>query len=815
MSIRACVRAEALALVLAAASPLAHAADPLGLELATTLGAPRAAADPVPHAADDPLRLKLANTLGTPRPAYEAMIVEVSVNRQKRGEFTLYRREEDLYVKAAELAALGLAGRAADAALVRIEGEDFVALRALSAQRVALDEARLALEIEFPPPALAKSTYDLGLRRQNPPAPSAPGAFLNYRLSASDGSGAEVSKQGLAHELAVRSGEALLRHEAAVVAVEGASTQYIRYATQVVVDQPARQLRFVAGDHTAASGELGSTVSLGGLNLQKFYAMTPHFIRQPLAGYAGAASTPSQVEVRMGGIPVFREQVPAGPFELKNLQQFAGARDVEVVVRDALGREQFIGFPFYFADQALRQGLHEYSYSAGVLREDLGVYSNHYSGAAATALHRYGLNDHVTIGGRGEAASGLWNFGPTVLYRNDYLGVFSAGLSASERDGRGGYALSLGQVYQRAPFGLYWNARRFSDDYATLQDLTAPASIQAENAVGGSFTRPGFGSLYLDRTITRRRASAFNHDSVSTRLGYTYDVRGLGALFVSLARVEEARPDTQAFVGVLVMFDRTKSLHLSAQRHSASGDTTLGAQFGEAVPSGEGFGYRFGYDGLANAETQDYHGFAQYNARAASFTAEGAAARNSGEGASRYELAVAGALTWADQRFGLTRHIDDSFVAVQLATPLEGVRVFSNNQEIGRTDREGRLLVPNVGSFYETQIAIDEADVPLDYAITTAKRVVALPYRSGSLVSFDVRRLRAIEGTLSVKGKPAEHALVRIGGQEIMTGREGRYYIEDLAPGWHEGVVGGCRFFLNVPDSQEPVAVLPRVSACE
>lgn len=745
----------------------------------------------------------------------EAMIVDVSVNRQKRGEFTVYRNGGEFYVKAAELGALGLVARAGARHTVRIDGEDFVALRAFAPQRLALDESRLALEIDLPPPALQKSTYDLSLNRPYPPgAPQGPGAFLNYRLSASDGTGAEPRKLGFANELALRVGGVLGRNEAAVIDTEG-STRHIRYATQLVYDRPSDQLRVVAGDHTAASGELGSTLSLGGLSLSKFYGMTPRFIRQPLAGYAGAASTPTQVEVRMGGIPVFREQVPAGPFELKNLQQFAGARDVEIVMRDALGREQTIAFPYYFSDHALRAGLHEYSYSLGALREDLGVHSNHYGSGAATALHRYGLNDRVTVGVRGEAAPGLWNLGPTALYRSDRLGVFSASLSASEHDSRDGHAWSLGQVYQRTPFGLYWNTRRTSEDYAVVQDLVAPAGVNAENAIGGSLAVPRFGSLHLDRTVTRRASQ----DSAATRLGYTYDLGRRGALFVTLARVQEARRDTQAFIGLLLNVDRTKSAHLSARHSRASGDTMMGAQFSQAVPAGEGLGYRFGYDGIANAEASDFHGFAQYNARAASLTLEGAAARTSvngaGDSASRYEVALAGAAAWAGGRFGLTRQIEDSFVAVQLAAPLEGVRVYSNNQEVGRTDREGRLIVPNVGSFNETQIAIDEADVPLDHAIGALRRVVVPAYRSGSLLTFDVRRVRAVEGRLFLKRRPAEHALVRVGGQEVMTGRDGRYYIEDLPPGRHEANLGDCRFFIDVPQSDEPVAALADVMACE
>jgi outer membrane usher protein len=769
--------------------------------------------------ADEPLRLKLATTLSLPRrAAYEALIADVNVNGQKRGEFTVHRDESGgWYVRLADLAALGLADRAVAPRTVLVEGEALVPLAPLGAESVAFDEARLALDVRFPAPALRKSTYDLALGRPNPARePERPGAFVNYRLAASDGNGAEPLKLGLANELALRVNGILVRNEAAIVRSEG-STRGLRYATQIIYDVPAEQQRWMLGDHAAASGELGSTLPVGGLSLAKLYQLTPHFVRQPLAGYAGAVSTPSQVEVRMGGIPVFREQVPAGPFELKNLQQFAGARDVEIVVRDALGRQQVIGFPYYFAEQALRQGLHEYNYSIGALREDPGAGGSGYGAGLVSGVHRYGLSDRLTIGFRGEAAGGVRNLGPTALYRDDRLGAFSAGFSASRRDGRAGNAVSLGHVYQAGMFGLRSNWRRYSESYAIAQDLVAPpALVRSEYGVGGSLTLGAPGALFIDRSVTRRYAgSPAGHDSAATRLTYTWSYGRQGSLFATVARVHEAQPDTQIFVGMLVSFDRVRTAHLGARR--SAGETVLGAQFSSAVPQGEGLGYRFGYDGIG-AQARESSGFAQYNARAASLSLEGVSTRGATE-AERYEAAIAGAVTWTGGRFDLTRHVDDSFVAVQLAAPLQGVRVYSNNQEVGRTDRRGRLVVPGVPSYNETQISIEEADVPLDHSLGAMRKVVSPAYRSGSLLEIDVRRVRAAEGVLLERSRgdvrPAENAVIRIGEREIATGRDGRYYVEDLPPGRHEARLGECRFFIDMPQSDEPVATLPEVTACE
>ena len=764
--------------------------------------------------------------LGSPEAPYESLIVEVSVNRRSRGDFTVYRdRAGDYYFKPADVAALGLwrpdAGRSA-----RIEGETFVSLRSLEPTEVSFDEARLILDIAFPAPRLQNQTYDLAPRRpRGVLEPREPAAFVNYRLSSSDDRSPQPARLGLANEAVVRVGEAMLRNESALIR-EGGSTHVARYATQLIYDRREEQQRLTVGDHTATSGELGSTLAVGGIGFSKLYQMTPYFIRQPLAGFAGTVSTPSQVEVRLGGVPVFREQVEPGPFEIKNLQNFRGARDVEVVVRDALGREQVIGYPYYFADQALRAGLHEYSYSLGALREEIGTSNSSYGAGVMTVLHRYGASDRVTLGFRGELARELGNIGATVLHRDDRLGATSAGASFSTRDGREGAAGSLAHVYQTRNFELHGAARGFSEGYSTAQDLLSPSGLRAEYGLGGSVTAPGWGSLYIDRTVTRRWQPAGLPASTLTRVGYNYSFGSRASFFATLSHARTPVPDSQIFLGLLISFDRTTTLNLNARQREGFGES-YGAQLASAVPTGEGFGYRVGYDGASSGDANQLTTYAQYNGRSASVTLDALVARYGDTRADRYEAALLGAVAYAGGSWGLTRQIDDSFVAVQLAAPLEGVRVYSNNQEVGRTDRDGRLLVPHVGSFYETQITIDERDVPLDHTLGDLRRVVAPAYRSGSLLGFDVRKLRAVEGVLSVgseKGpRPAENAYVTLRRdgrvQEFSTGRDGRYYIEDLAPGRYEARLQSgareCRFALDVPASNEAILSLPEVTACD
>src|SRR5881394_2873615 len=94
---------------------------------------------------NETLPLQLATDLAPARGEYEALVVAVSVNRQSRGEFTLYRDSAgDYYAAPAELAALGLSDAGTAGRRVRIDGEEAVSLRSLGAIGFAFDEARLS-----------------------------------------------------------------------------------------------------------------------------------------------------------------------------------------------------------------------------------------------------------------------------------------------------------------------------------------------------------------------------------------------------------------------------------------------------------------------------------------------------------------------------------------------------------------------------------------------------------------------------------------------------------------------------------------------
>lgn len=753
----------------------------------------------------------------------EGMFLELKVNQTARGELLVYRSDDgDFLVRQSDLAGWGLRhGLALEPVSVDGEGEPYVSLRSLGPTRLWLDTARMELQVELPGERFETSTLNLSAAQPRSDLQSEHrSGFLNYRLAES-AYGSADSRLSLATEWGLRYGDVLLLSES-LTRQNGDS---VRYLTQLVYDRVESQQRLIAGDFIATSGELGSVLPMGGLNFSKVYGLTPGLVTQPLAGFAGVANTPSVVEVRMGGVPVASSQVPAGPFELQNLRQYSGASDVEVVVRDALGREQEYSFPFYFAEGALRAGLQEYSYSLGKIRSNPGQSGDSYGSNAFAAFHRFGYSDALTLGARAEAAQDLSNAGLQASWRSDRWGLLSGALSTSNYQGVQGDAGLLSYTYLQSAYGLHAIARRFSDGYAPLQSLVSQFNTRAQYGAGLSFKPSPGVTVSLDHTLYQTRNQG---DTRTTSLGYFQNLGRNSALYATLQHTDQAtRSDSSLFVGWFYYFENRSSVSANAVRDNL-GNQTLSTQLQHDIPYGEGLGYRLGWTGTQPQPSDRVNAYAQWNLPAVILSLDASHRTAQGSMTDSHELAVAGSIAFADGAWGAARPITDSFAIVDLGAPVAGVHVLANNQDVGTSGTGGQVVGAFLGSFYESQIAVNEMDVPLNYAIGRDFYTVKPAYRSGVRVNFGLRRVRALDGVIRWRNgsqTPTADDLVLTlsksagNAQTLQIGRAGYFYVENLEPGSYQASMqtpaGSCSFTLQVPDSPDIVSTLPNDLVCQ
>jgi outer membrane usher protein FimD/PapC len=170
--------------------------------------------------------------------------------------------------------------------------------------------------------------------------------------------------------------------------------------------------------------------------------------------------------------------------------------------------------------------------------------------------------------------------------------------------------------------------------------------------------------------------------------------------------------------------------------------------------------------------------------------------------------------------------VTDSFAIVKVGE-VPGVRVYANNQRIGTTDASGTVFVPRLASYFENPLAIEDRDLPLNYIVPKARFVISPALRSGVLVDFRARAVNAIAGRLAVRREGAARpfgdargALIVEGERrEVLTARDGSFYLEQVPPGSYAGEASRervlCRFRLEVKPSDEVVTDLGEVACAD
>lgn len=766
-------------------------------------------------AAEEPLRLKLDPACA--RCSAVEAILAVQVNLQPKGDYlVLIAPDGDVLVREEDLPELGLTGLPGERN--RIDGADYVSLRSLADFAYALDMERLVLAIRADPRHLAgRQVVDLGPRRSADvlrPAPA--GAFFNYNLSHTRSEGFRDTRDA-AGELGMRLGEFLFASDGySVEDPLSGERRNIRLSTSLTRDRRDSLQRLALGDFvTLQPGPLGSSLRLGGVSVSRRFSIDPYYVRFPGQVVAGTATLPSEVFVYSNGVLVRRERIGPGGFELQNLVNTPGLQSTEVVVRDVLGNEQRIVDPFYYSDSLLRPGLDEYSFDLGLERRQFGVRSADYGKPGFSAFYRRGLTPGITLGAHAEALDGRYAIAPTATLGVGTLGVASLSVGAGRSERGTGAAFSAAHAFHSprwsANAALRMEERDFgraSPDFAGTRRYDFAAAVSYALSAGSGVSAGITSAAPWDAPATRSA-------SLGYRLRATRDVY-LGA---TARHVSGAQRLDELMLTLSWHFDAAGARHLaSLQGQRSNDDGAALLQLAGGNPEAEGLVYR------ASAETTEsrrvFNPSVQWNARRGVLRAE--SFHDSAIAADRTQLALQGGVATVGGEWALSRPITDSFAIVKVGR-VPGVRVYANNQPIGATDASGTAFVPRLASYFENPVAIEDRDLPFNYLVPQARFVVSPALRSGVLLDFEARAVSAVAGRLiSASAQPFADARgeVVVGEErrELLTARDGRFYLEQMAPGRYPGEAARgaalCRFTLEVPASEDPVTELGEVR-CE
>jgi outer membrane usher protein FimD/PapC len=704
------------------------------------------------------------------------IVLSLVLNHENKGEFFVYWVDGDFLMRVQDLTKIGFANPIGVVTL--ISGEPYLSIQSLQGVSFLFHERELSLELVASPEQLQKRTIDLSSRRQiNVRSPNDNSAFLNYRLDYTKDSGSNIT-WNLVNQMGIRHKEILFLSDSSYTRTPENDT-FVRLMSNLTYDRKSALQRVVLGDLLTSSGELGSGINMGGFSFSKAYQIDPYFIKNPVLALSGLVSLPSDVEIYLNGVRIRRERLSPGAFELSNLSYYGGAGLVEVVIRDAFGREQRIKYPVYFTNLLLKQGLHEYSYIAGFLRNRFGLESNEYDDFAVSGFHRYGVSDTVTLGVRGEAVREVFNLGSHLSYSIQKSGVASVAFSGSGGSpGQEGGALFLDYGYQGHGLNAGLLVRRFTRGYMTVGSLLLLEKTRAEYHGGISYGKIHWGTILADFNATQKYVGA---DRKILTIGYSKDL--LPGLSTSVTFRDRSVEGNEFFVGL--NFQADDQIPISSNIRRSRGHNLVSLQAQKDLPVNEGYGFRMVVEAGSNGDgrVSNFNPTWQYAAPYGLYEGEYRDLLNVG---TYYRLSASGAIVSVGNRVGLIKPVTDSFGLVSVGD-IPGVGVSLGGEEIGKTDSSGKLFIPHLTSYYNNAIGIDDRNIPIDYTIPKPQQYISPPLRSGSCIVFHAVKQQYLTGRFNARIgdqlMPVEfyEMTMKIGEKEILfpTGKGGEFYFEN------------------------------------
>lgn len=720
--------------------------------------------------------------------------LEVTLNGQRQAEPVLFVEGADgvLYVPAAALAQWRI--RPPPAPPVRLEGEDYYRLSALTGLRVRVSGQDQAVTIDAPADAFLGQSASLDDSAEVPMSSPSTGAFVNYDLLVEHARGKTTASGAFEVGLFTPHG---VGQTGFIVSAGSGPERVVRLDTNWTIDRPGNATTIRIGDSISSAGPGAAPVRFAGVQYYRNFAVRPGFITMPLPSGSGSAAVPSVVDVYVNNVLQSSREVAPGPFELENIPVQSGGGTVQLVVRDLLGREVVSEQSYYASMQLLRKGLHQFSYEVGFIRQEFGRRSMDYGALMGSTTHRYGLSDRLTAEAHLQVSEKRQMAGASLTLLAFDLGQIggSASVSRSERGTGWRVAASYERRTRALSVGLL--SEYSSREYAVIgmpDDFVPPRlTVQAFADLPLSRGSVGFNLLY--------RSMRKGPNETLAGLFGSWQLSRNASLHLFARRSVVGRRET--VVGAHLTLSLGGRRSASAGVEHGRGGVSGRATFQSNPPAGNGDGYRLaaGFGKYERAEATYVR-----NLPMATVNAQVAYAH----GTTGLRVSAIGAIGLVGGEVFASRSLGESFAAVSVDGH-PGLKVYADEQLVGVTGSDGRIVIPGLRPFEPNRIRIDDTDLPLDERIETPEIVVRPFARTGTRVNFAVMRERGVlmrvlreDGSelpagarVSVAGSDATH-VVASGGEIYLPELSGS---QRLNAEWSGG---RCSFVAAMPEGDDP-----------
>ena len=509
-------------------------------------------------------------------------------------------------------------------------------------------------------------------------------------------------------------------------------------------DLPQKMLTIRVGDDQSKPLSWSRSTRISGVSLSKNFALQPYQITTPLESFKGEVSLPSTVDLFINGLKQTTQQIIPGQFEIETIPIITGVGQAQVVVTDINGQQRVLNFSLYGTNQLLKEDLGDWSFNLGYTRLAYGERSFKYDKDLVTnTSYRYGLTQDLTVETHLELAPDLYLGGAGFIQRlGNRAGLLNAAYSFSDYQGLTGAIYQLGYNWNSRYLTISYNTARQSGEYYDIAHLNGSAFPQrSDQFFLGTNNRLGqFGASYIYQEQ--------DWDSTNEFLTFNWSYSFPNKYYLNLSANHDLNEsDTRYYLSLNVPLEKRRTVNLSYQQDQEQEKLSFNARQSISRDVG-GWGWQVQADTAQdnrNIQTQlsRIHNYGEWSLGLQEFKTDNSSSRIANG-------TLSGSLLMMNRSLFPMRRSFDSFALISTSNIPE-VPVKLENRSVGKTNRNGELVVTSLNPYQNNKITIDALELPADYYIETTVKNAVPRFGSGVFIDFPVYQMQAIQAVIKQK----------------------------------------------------------------
>ena len=495
---------------------------------------------------------------------------------------------------------------------------------------------------------------------------------------------------------------------------------------------------YTVGDVISGGLTWTRPVRMGGGQVQRNFGVRPDLITTPMPSLSGSAAVPSTLDVYINNAKTFSQNIAPGPFSIDRLPVITSQGTARVVITDSTGRQTQSETELFSSASLLAPHLFDYSFDLGFARRSFGTNSFDYdSQLMAIASARYGVSNAFTAEAHGEARADMIEGGLGGVFVAGPLGTFNAAAAASLYQGEVGfYGFASWEFEYQNLIARASTARTFGNfvDLAAVTEL--PINGLYKNGVSKALDQLtlsyGIPSLDIGTGLSLiHQVKQDDTESLIVGANITKSFRSDLSVYANAYIDLDNHADYGAFIGISIPFG--KNINASAGASIVKNSLAVTAEVSKPLDTSYGStGWRVSAADLGG----DKRLFAEGAYRDSHVLVSGRLANNDNKISGN--ASIDGSIVATKSGVFLGNTIADSFAIVDAG--VEGIDVSYENRFVGKTGKNGKLLITQLHAYQNSKISIDPQNLPLNSSVSETEKHVASRAKSGVHVDFGVKK---------------------------------------------------------------------------